>query len=546
MTWRGGGHPDELISASLTGDLTDAERADLDAHLVRCERCRATLAAFAAERRILSGMPLADPPRDLSARVRAGIESDRSPGRWWRRRSGMVAIGASLATVAAVALAFVVVSKLPPGPVGEASSSPNASTSSAPSSSAVGSTAPTAEPTPAPILTLGPGELGYLSLNGAPFEASRLSFINDATGASIDAGTVSGPPIAAALSPDARWLAYITQKGETGANEVWALSLVNGDVKHLGCSTAAPFTDRLAWSPDSRYLAFTLVGVDIGPDAGCQQPSSGADVWLFDGTTGQQQPFTSAGNAYAADFASNTPSGKPQLWISFAAAKPQSWLLAVPGGGSAGSGQEKGDLAPGVFMPLFSPDGNRALFWTGTMTSNGGSWHFGLGGMPQLSADFRSAGPASPWIGTPLFTDLVPVGGEAFAHGTVAWSPDSNHFAFWHGAWTGAPQSPDGTYPMDTDLYVGSISGGLLNAGSRFATDLTAKGTVVDATFLPSPPNIGRGFELMVTLGYSSAGIGDPPSAKITIFTACCGGENVEIGGGVTPPPWDGPAVSGP
>jgi len=61
----------------------------------------------------------------------------------------------------------------------------------------------------------------------------------------------SGPTIAAALSPDGRWLAYISQKGETGANEVWALSLVNGNVTHLGCSTAAPFTDRLAWSPDS-------------------------------------------------------------------------------------------------------------------------------------------------------------------------------------------------------------------------------------------------------------------------------------------------------
>ena len=45
----GGNHVDELISASLTGDLTDAERVDLDAHLVRCETCRNTLAAFTAK-----------------------------------------------------------------------------------------------------------------------------------------------------------------------------------------------------------------------------------------------------------------------------------------------------------------------------------------------------------------------------------------------------------------------------------------------------------------------------------------------------------------
>ena len=51
MTFRGR-HPDELISASLTGDLTDAERAELDAHLARCETCRETLAAFGAEREL--------------------------------------------------------------------------------------------------------------------------------------------------------------------------------------------------------------------------------------------------------------------------------------------------------------------------------------------------------------------------------------------------------------------------------------------------------------------------------------------------------------
>ena len=107
MTFRGN-HVDELISASLTGELTDRERLELDAHLVRCETCRATLAAFTAERRILSGMPVADPPRDLSARVRTGIESGRLGSHWWRRPSGLIALGASLATVAAAVLAVVI------------------------------------------------------------------------------------------------------------------------------------------------------------------------------------------------------------------------------------------------------------------------------------------------------------------------------------------------------------------------------------------------------------------------------------------------------
>ena len=179
MTFRGP-HPDELISASLTGDLTAEERAALDAHMARCDICQATLAAFKSERRILSGLPAAPAPRDLAARVRTGIEG--GPRAWWRRRPGLRAIGASFATVAAAALAVVVLTRPPTHPVGQASGSPQATLSSAPSPSVVASLAPSVAPTPEPAFALGPGELGYLSLNGGSLEASHLSFINDATG----------------------------------------------------------------------------------------------------------------------------------------------------------------------------------------------------------------------------------------------------------------------------------------------------------------------------------------------------------------------------
>jgi hypothetical protein len=537
MTFRGN-HVDELISASLTGELTDAERLELDAHLVRCETCRATLAAFTAERRILSGLPVADPPRDLSARVRTGIESGRSGTLWWRRPSSLIAIGASLATVAAAVLAVVVIGNLDLGGVGQQSGSPVASVSFEPGPSAVETSPPTEAPTPVPAFALGPGELGYLSLTGAPLEASRLSFINDATGTSIDLGSVSGPPIAASLSPDGQWFAYITQKGETGANEVWVMDLAEAAVTHIGCSSAAPFTDRLAWSPDSRYLAFTLVGVDIGPDAGCEAASNGTDVWLFDTTTTKRSQFTTAGNVFAADFGPGAESGEGQLWVSFAMEKPQSALLLVPDGGP---GRETGEQAPGVFLPLLSPDGNRALFWKGTMTSNGGSWHFSLGGMPQLSKDFRSAGPASPWIGTPLFADLVPVGGEAFASGDFAWGWDSNQLAFWNGAWNGVPQSADGAYPEQRDIYIGNPSE-LLTAASRMVFDLPDETWIVDVAFSSAARGI---YELAVTIGLPSAGIGDPPSAYLHVLPLGGEPQPYKIGGGVEPPPWNGPAVYG-
>jgi len=529
MTPRGK-HVDELISASLAGDLTDAERVELDAHLVGCEQCRNTLAAFIAERRILSGLPVAEPPRDLGVRVLKGIESGRLAP-WWRRRGGLIAVGASAAAVAAAVLAVVVFNNLDLGPVGQQSGSPHAS-----ASAAFGSAGPSLSPSVTPSIAatfLGPGELGYLSLNGAPLEALRLTFIDDATGASIDAGTVSGPPVSAALSPDGQWLAYITQKGQTGANEVWALHLTDGEVLPLGCSSSAPFTDRLAWSQDSRYLAYTLVAVDLGPSAGCpadDSASAGADAWIFETVIGARKNLTRSGNAYAASFMA---SDAPALEVSFAAEQPSTTPVDPATGKRADQ-----DVAAGVFMPLFSPDGSRAIFWSGTMTLNGGSWHFSTGGMPQLSRDFRSAGPASPWVGTPLFTDLVPVGGEAFVSGDFAWGPDSDQFAFWDGAWTGAPQSADGSYPSQTDAYVGSVSGGLLSSASTLALVRPTDAYLVAIAFASD------GTAVAVTIGLPSAGIGDPPSALLQILSLR-GGSPRTVGGGGEAPPWNGPAAYG-
>lgn len=530
MTLRGN-HVDELISASLTGDLTDAERAELDAHLARCERCRATLAAFKSERRILSGLPVAYPPRDLSARVRAGIESGRLGQPWWRRPGGLIAIGTSVA--AAAVLAIVVFGNFNPGPVGQASGSPEASLSFAPSASFAESAAPSVEPTRPPGF-LASGELGYFELTGAPFQASTLKFINHATGASIDAGTVSGPPIAASLSPDGEWLAYITRKGESGAHEVWAVHLADGKVTPLGCSLDAPFTDRLAWSPDSRSVAFTLVAIDLGLDSGCPDldgaPGS-TDAWIFETAGGRGKMFYT-GNTFAGSWVAGSAVGtaEPRLLVSWAAEQP--WTAAVLPNSDATF-----DRIDDVFLPLVSPDGNRAIFWNGTMAQGAdGVWQFSRGGMPQMSGDFRSAGPASPWAGSQLFADLVPVGGEAFASGDFAWGDDSDQFAFWDGAWTGAPQSADGTYPSQRDVYVGRVvGGGQLGVGSRTGLDMVDGAWIVDVAM--------PGSDLAITIGLPSAGIGDPPSAYVQIFRDEGGDPQIVGGGGDRP--WDGPAVYG-
>lgn len=525
MTRRPGDHVEELISASLTGDLTELERGELNEHLGTCPSCRETLAAFSEERRLVSGLRMVTPPRDLGARVSSGIESGRLSGSpWWRRWGSLVAVGASLATVAAAILAVVILGNLTVRPVGQ-TGSPNPSASVAPSPTESEAASPSSTPTPGPGLA----KLGYLSLNGAPLKSLRLTLVNDATGASMSAGTVSGAPIAAALSPDGSWLAYITEKGETGANEVWALHLSDGKVVAVGCSQAAPFTDRLAWSPDSLLLAYTLVAVDLGPASGCPAndgaPGS-ADAWVFGVATGERSNITGAGNAYAASFLRDK---QATLLISWAGESP--WTAAVPL--FADPNLQRID---GVFLPLLSPDGNHALFWNGAMTSDGGTWRFARDGMPQISGDFRSTGPASPWLGTPLFTDLVPVGGEAFASGSFAWGPDSDLVAFWNGAWTGAPQSADGTYPSQREIYVGRISAGLLSVASRLRLVLGDKERVVDVILTPD------GTGAVVTIGQASAGIGDPPSALLELVPLD-GGPTRQIGGGGEPPPWNGPAV---
>ncbi|MDQ2853596.1 MAG: zf-HC2 domain-containing protein, partial [Chloroflexota bacterium] len=368
MTLRGGGHPDELISGSLSGDLTDAERAELDTHLARCERCRATLAAFKSERRILSGLPMAGPPGDLPARVRSGIEAGRFGAPWWRRPGSVVPLLASAATFAAVVLGVVFFGKLQLGPVGQASGSPQSSPSSVSSSHPTVSGAPSAGPTLPPAF-LGLGELGYLSLNGGSLQPSHLTFVNDASGASIDAGIVSGPPIAASLSPDGQWLAYITQKGETGANEIWVLSLASAHRTLAGCSLEIPFGHQLSWSPHGDLLAFTVSAIDLGAAGACPQPTDPdgtTRAWLFSVADLRAAPLMEAGpNSYAASFVPfAVPDAPNRLWVSHAGEAPSSELMLIAWPATSTESLAKAD---GVFLPILSPDGNRALFWRGTM-----------------------------------------------------------------------------------------------------------------------------------------------------------------------------------
>src|SRR5687768_759375 len=152
---------EELISASLTGDLTPTERQRLDAHLDSCDACRATLAAFADQRRIMSGLRHVAPPRDLGARVRTGIERGRFAAvPWWRRPAVIFAgVGGSLAAVAGALLAIVILN-------GQASDPP-VGVNTSPTPSAIVEPSETERPTLPPIATPTP--------DASPVETSEPS-----------------------------------------------------------------------------------------------------------------------------------------------------------------------------------------------------------------------------------------------------------------------------------------------------------------------------------------------------------------------------------
>lgn len=525
---------EELISASLRhGDLTPEERDRLDRHLDDCAECRATLAAFADQRRIVAGLRHVPPPRDLHARIRAGLE--RRPIPWWRRpQVAFAGIGGSLALVAGALLAFVVLNGQPNGPTGQASpiasdAIPSASVlpSSAPS------VAPSAEPSVAPLPTEpaetpAPEPKVFVAVTG-PVDNQLMTIRDGATGDTITevAEPVSGAPIAAELSPDGQWLAYITTVGETGLHEVRATRIAEaapsddpdaeppidspvavGETVLLGDSVGGgPFLEHLFWSPDARYLAFTL----IDPDGG------GADVWLFEPGTGDSVQVTDSGRAYAGSWAGSGGSGA-LLWVSTAGQTPRSDL--VPFHHSAGPTQLVDPTTLGfahaenVFQPIISPDGALAIFWSGAMDRPGEEWIFVEGGAPWLAENTADgAGGFQFTDARELFGDVT-IGRDAFESAAITWGGDSDAYAVWDAAWEGRPQGSDeAPYPDRDRVYFGHAT----DPRGLTVTHAIDREDVPDGTFVVDVKVSATGRHLVITARYPSAGILDPLRAHLLL-----------------------------
>lgn len=534
---------EELISASLQGDLTADERRRLDTHLDACPTCRATLAAFSDQRRIMAGLRHVPVPRDLGARVRAGVEQRGPHPRWWQRPPAIFAgVGGGLAVVTGVLLALVLLGTPDDPEVGQASPTPIAPVASAtaiptlpPLQTPAASTppvsvAPSASVEPAPTATpvrASPEPDGYLAVTG-PIDNRAMTVVDAATGDPVqEVETPPGVPIAAELSPDGQWLAYIVDMGPSGFTEVRATRISEGvpsddpealtpvdspvavgeTVTLAESVSGSPFVEHLFWSPHSRYLAFTVVDRDGG----------GTDVWIFQPAIGSAGPATDTGNAYAGSWVPGS-SGTSLLWISTAGETPESHLRMFHDdatGTITPMDPEESDFpaATNVFQPIVSPDGALVIYWTGRMERAGDEYALVQGGFPWV-AENRQAGERGYEFGEnqPLFTDLT-IDRDAFTWAAIRWGPDSNAFAVWDAAWTGISHGTDEEYPDPTRVYLGRAfdPAHVTRIHALDAEDLPKDASVVDVKVA------GTGRHLAITARRPVPGDLSPPEAVLLL-----------------------------
>lgn len=540
---RPGEHADELISASLTGDLTEAEQAAMSQHLAGCPRCQQTLAAFREERRLVSGMRHLQPPSDLGARVRAGIESGATGDlRWWQRRPTLVAMVGSLGAVAAGLLAVVLLNDLR-APVATASATPTisgeVSVSIEPSPSVSVAATPSADSsaTPLPLPSIDPNPVGSLRYTIRDYQP-RLEVATGQGTAELNIDR-DGMPIDAALSPDGSWLAFRVMGDATGLVDTYAYRTADRTLVELAAqSLDSPFS-RLAWSADSKLLAYTIGTTDA-------DLHTSWDVWVFyaqaDDPTSRQ--LTNNGDSFAADFPLPATDDVNVLWVSVAGEDPMTYGIGLRGAPIATPVDPVAVVLPdqthdGAFLPVRAPgEGSPAVVWHGQMQSDGTNWTFARGGMLYLAeagddGTFAGLGTEEQQI---FDTLAIPPGGEAFASARFAWAPDGDGLAVWDAQWVGVPQ--EAGFPDETRVYFGHPTSGTM-IGAPQVLDLadTSGGHVVQVSLAGGP------YLALTVLTVPGAEGGDfGPTAELRLVTRNLGAVPDDVQTVGTDKVWNGPA----
>ncbi len=482
----------------------------------------------------------------MAARIRTGIERGRGTAPWWRRPGGIAALGASLATVAAaVALGLVlfrpssdVADRQTPSPSALASVSASATATPAPTESAPAST-PSAAPSSQPTPTLAPVPLdqpaGYFTYV-VKDQRAEVTFVRRGGTATAIKLPKYGMPVDASLSPDGSMLAFRVDGDLSGLSDFYALDLADGTLSSLGTSLQPAYGlgAELAWSPDSRYLAFTLTDPN----------TSQASPAIFTAATRQTQTRINGEtpqSVYVGGWMPNQGT-RSLLWVSTAAAAPFSDLIGVDEVTRGGTTQTAvvdaaAARVDGVFEPLPAPDGRHVIFWRGTMGTPGGHWSFSEGGMPWL-ANVDDAGKVD-WSNARQVFSTLAGGREMFRGASIAWGPDSDAFAVWNAQWTGVPQGD--RFPDSTDVYLGHVSKAELITAAQTLDAPDTKGAteIVDVALAADGNHLG--LTALIAAGAEGGAFG--PTAQLRLVTRGYGTDpdKVEIIG--QNQTWNGPAV---
>ena len=373
-----------------------------------------------------------------------------------------------------------------------------------------------------------------------------------------DSTAATGEPVAAELSSDGTFLAMLSREGLSGMDQLLVAHVSEGvtassetsaeptptppaaigETTALGSSiSGSPFLEHLAWSSDSRWLAYTLAD----PNGG------GTDAWVYDTATNEFWQLTAVGDAYAASWVDVPESEVPALWVSRAEGTATSYLTAVTTDDGArveriDPSTDPIESAEGVFQPLISPNGALAIYWRGEMTRRGDEWVFSVAGAPYLAEHrpFDAADDGAFPDERPLFSDLT-IDRDAFTSAAIAWGTDGDSFAVWNAVWTGLNHaSVDGTYPDATRIYFGHATdaGGLKQDHALDRDDLPDGWRVEDVKVSPT------GRDLVVMVAAPLAGDLSTPTAELWLVRRNTGdvsdeSEPLKAGAGI----WYGPAV---
>jgi hypothetical protein len=351
-----------------------------------------------------------------------------------------------------------------------------------------------------------------------------------------------------------------TQLGESGLNEIQVTRLATGGTSSPSPSPSAsesaapldpgetvtlaesvavdPFVERMTWSPDGRFLAFTVAD----PDA-----LGETDVWVFEAESDAAWQLTEVGNAYTGSWVrGEDEDDAPMLWISSAAEEPVSHLVAVLD--DDGERRERIDPtedalaeAEGVFVPILNPEGRFAIYWTGRMDEERDrGWFLAEGGAPYLSAHGLRD---DTWVfdnERPLFSDLT-IERDAFTSAAISWGPDGVTYAVSEVRWTGPSQGDAGTqYPDPARVYFGRATdpGGLTQRQAIDIGDIPEGSSVIDVKVSPT------GHHLVITARRPVGGVLDERRADLLLVTRNLGNvpDEVEIIGSADVG-WFGPAA---